>query len=61
MVPAGSGASVRAVEREDYVGQEIVQYDGNGRPIMSVITDRADGSNDVTVLAPTVRMKIFEE
>ncbi len=53
MVPAGSRSRVRTVEREDYVGREDVQYDGNNRPIMSIITDRPDGSNDCVVLAPT--------
>ncbi len=53
MVPAGSGARTYTVERQDYVRGEIVQYDDNGRPIMSVITERPDGSNDVAVLAPT--------
>ena len=53
MVPAGSRCRVRAVVREDYVAGEIVQYDDNGRPIMAVVTDRPDGSNDVAVLAPT--------
>jgi hypothetical protein len=56
MVPAGSQSRVRAVEREDYVGQEIVQYDGNGRPVGAVITERPDGSNDVAVLAPTANL-----
>jgi len=56
MVPAGSRSRVRSVVREDYVGDEIVQYDWWGRPIMAVVTDRPDGSNDVTVLAPTARM-----
>lgn len=56
MIPAGSGARTRSVVREDYVGDEIVQYDWWGRPIMSVVTERPDGSNDVTVLAPTARM-----
>lgn len=55
MVPAGSGSRVRSVIREDYVGREIVQYDWYGRPIMSVVTERPDGSNDVAVLAPTAR------
>lgn len=40
-------------DREDYVGKEIVQTDGNGRPVMSIVTERADGSNDCTVYAPT--------
>jgi hypothetical protein len=52
MVPAGTRAKVEAVEREDYIGDEDVQYDANGRPIMAVVTTRADG-NDVAVYAPT--------
>lgn len=43
---------VRTVEREDYVGSEIVQTDSDGRPIMALITERPDGQ-DVAVLAPT--------
>lgn len=55
LVPAGSVCRVRAVEREDYVGGELVQTDGEGRPVMAVVTDRPDGSNDVAVLAPTAK------
>ena len=55
MVLAGTDCRVRAVLREDYVGDEIVQYDAWGRPVMAVVTDRSDGSNDVAVLAPTAR------
>jgi hypothetical protein len=58
MVPAGSRSRVLSVVREDYVGSEIVQYDDNGRPVMAVITERPDGSNDVTVLAPTAAMRV---
>jgi len=54
MVIKGVKAHVFAVEREDYVGHELVQTDGRGRPIMSVITERADGQ-DVAVYAPTAR------
>lgn len=57
MVPAGSGSRVRVVEREDYVGNSDVQYDGNGRPIMSIITDRPDGSNDCIALADTAHLR----
>jgi len=42
----------RIVEREDYVAGELVQTDDRGRPVMALITDRADGSNDCTVYAP---------
>lgn len=55
LVPAGSGARVRAVERQDYVGTEHVTLDGNGRPVMALVTDRPDGSNDVHVFAPAAR------
>jgi hypothetical protein len=57
MVPAGSRSRVRVVEREDYEGDELVQRDGNGRPIAAIYTDRPDGSNDCVVLAPTARLK----
>lgn len=53
LVPEGSRARVRPVEREDYVGREHVQYNAEGRPVMAVVTERPDGSNDVAVLAPT--------
>lgn len=36
-----------AVEREDYIGKS------NAGPIASIRTERADGSNDCTVLAPS--------
>lgn len=40
-------------EREDYVGAELVRTDAEGRPVMSVVTERADGSNDCHVFVPT--------
>lgn len=45
-------AKVEAVERLDYVGDELVQVNGDGRPIMAVVTTRDDGQ-DCTVYAPT--------
>jgi len=51
-VAAGTRAKVEAVERGDYVGTEQVQTDGEGRPVMSVVTTRDDGQ-DCAVLAPT--------
>lgn len=56
MVPEGTRCDVYAVEREDYVGKEHVQTDGDGRPIMSVITEREDGQ-DCAVLAPMVGIR----
>ncbi len=39
------------VHRDDYVGNEIVRTDKNGRPAMAVVTERADGSNDCHAFA----------
>jgi len=55
MVPAGTRCKVVAVERGDYVRDEIVQTDCDGRPVMSVVTVRDDGM-DCAVLAPTARL-----
>lgn len=55
MVEAGVDAKVEAHERDDYEGDELVQRDGNGRPIMSVVTTRDDGQ-DVAVYAPRARL-----
>ena len=57
MVRAGVRCKVEAVERQDYVGGELVQTDGNGRPVMSVITTRDDGT-DVAVYAPTAQLNL---
>jgi hypothetical protein len=51
MVPAGTKCKVTVQERDDYINGDMVQTDGNGRPVMSVITERADGC-DVAVYAP---------
>lgn len=55
-VPDGTRCKVEAVERGDWVGRELVQTDGDGRPIMSVVTVRDDGV-DCAVLAPTAVAK----
>lgn len=51
-IPKGATAKLVAREREDYVGNERVTLNDDGRPIMSIETVRDDGSNDVTVFAP---------
>ena len=51
LVVAGVRCKVEAVEREDYVGRELVQTDPAGRPIMAIRTTRDDGI-DCRVLAP---------
>jgi hypothetical protein len=55
MVLDGFRGRVIAVEREDYVGGELLQCDGEGRPVMAVVTERPDGSNDVMVNVPTAQ------
>jgi hypothetical protein len=56
LVPIGVRAEVKAVERGDYIGEERVQT-FNGRPVMSVVTNRADGSHDTAVFAPTAVLR----
>lgn len=51
LVPAGTHCKVEAKEREDYIGNERVTLDAEGRPVMAVVTTREDG-NDVAVFAP---------
>lgn len=60
MIPEGVKAKIEVREREDYVGNEIVQKDRNGRPVMSIVTTRDDGQ-DVVVYAPTAVLHAKEE
>lgn len=53
MVREGTRCEIKATEREDYVGKEMVTRDGDNRPIMNVVTTRDDGQ-DCTVFAPCV-------
>jgi hypothetical protein len=43
---------VETRDREDYVGHELVQVDGEARPVMSIVTRYSDGRTDCAVLAP---------
>lgn len=54
MVAAGTRAKVEAVERQDYVGRDIVPHDDRGRAIMAVVTTRDDGQ-DTAVFVPHIR------
>lgn len=53
----GAKVLLSAVEREDYIGNEVVPYDDNGRPIMAIVTEYADGRKDSTVYAPTASIR----
>lgn len=58
LVPVGTKAQVTINEREDYVGKEIVQLDPErGRPVMSIVTTREDGTNDAIVFAPAATVR----
>lgn len=53
-----NGVRVRKAVREDFVGKEKgLTYDEQGQPIMAVITEYPDGSNDTAVFAPSVRVE----
>jgi hypothetical protein len=52
MLMEGVKAKVETHEREDYIGNDKVRLDANGRPVMSITTTRDDGE-DVVVFAPT--------
>lgn len=55
MLRAGVAGKIVVHEREDYVGDELVQYDPEqGRPLVSAETIR-DNGNDLIVYAPTAR------
>lgn len=54
MVLEGVDCKVVMVEREDYLGSEDVRL-VNGRPVMAVKVERADGSSDCVVYAPTAK------
>lgn len=57
MVPAGTRARVEQRDREDYVRDELVTRDDRGRPVMSIVTTRDDGT-DAVVFAPTATGEI---
>jgi hypothetical protein len=57
MVEDGVKCKIEALDREDYVKQESVQTDGDGRPVMSVKTTR-DNGEDCAVFAPVAMMGV---
>lgn len=57
MLREGTDAKVVTREREDYVGGEMIQINAHGRPVMSTIIERADGSNDCVAYAPCAQIR----
>ena len=61
MIVAGSGSRVVLREREDYIGAEHVQLisvDGRARPVMSAVTEHADGHTDAAIYVPTASVNV---
>jgi hypothetical protein len=54
MVAGKERAKVTVNEREDMIGSEDVTT-VNGRPVMNITTEYADGHTNVAVYAPTAR------
>lgn len=52
MVVEGADVKVTVEYRQDYIGGEDVQLDGDNRPVMAVRTTKSDGE-DLAVYAPT--------
>lgn len=47
------------IERGDYIGAEVgVRHDGEGKAVMAVHTERADGSHDTHVFAPAAHARL---
>jgi len=58
LVRTGSDCTVEAVDREDYVGREIIHQADDGRAYMSVRTRYADGHEDLAVNAPVAQGRL---
>ncbi len=46
------------IEREDWIGREVGVRRAGRRAVMAVRTERADGSNDTAVYAPTATARM---
>jgi predicted RNA-binding Zn-ribbon protein involved in translation (DUF1610 family) len=58
-VRKGESAKHEIVMRQDYVGDEKVQTDDQGRPVMAIQTTRDQGQ-DVIVFPPTVTGRVSD-
>lgn len=57
MVRDGTRCKVELVERQDYIGTDVVQLGPDGRPYMAAVTTRSDGC-DVAVYAPLATVNL---
>ena len=58
LVPAGTDCTLRAVERQDYLGREEQRAGDDGRPYMAVETVHADGHTDAVVFAAVATTRL---
>jgi hypothetical protein len=56
MVEEGTRCKIERLDREDYVGGDLVQRGPDGRPLFAVRVTRDDGT-DMAVFAPTARYR----
>ena len=60
MVEDGVRAKIERLDREDYVGGDLVQRGPDGRPLFAVRVTR-DAGTDMAVFAPTARYRAVPE
>lgn len=58
LVRVGMDVKVEAIEREDYLGDQIQATGDDGRAYMAIKTTHADGSNDLAVNAGLATAKL---
>ena len=57
MLEQGTAGKIELREREDYIGDDLVQLDPEqGRPVMSMVTTRDEGT-DARIYVPTATNK----
>lgn len=57
MTPAGERVKVSMIEREDFIADEVVTLDDEGRPAMAIEVEYEDHS-DVSVFAPAAKVDL---
>ena len=58
LVRVGTDCTVEAIEREDYIGDQIQATGDDGKPYMSVITKYTDGRQDLAANAGLANAKL---
>jgi hypothetical protein len=58
LVRAGADCKVEAIEREDYIGDQVQARGDDGKVYMAITTRYADGRNDLAVNAGLATAKL---